>query len=112
MQGKPARTVSGLAVALGTPRPQWCISLLALDSTSVVLADLVLFTATANTSIVTLNLSLMLNKVGFYQVRQLERSVRPKPIAVKKCASVYATHAAAVRPFVEVVERGEPACRS
>ena len=31
-------------------------------------ADLVLFTATANTSIVTLNLSLMLNKVGFYQV--------------------------------------------
>jgi hypothetical protein len=36
--------------------------------------DLVLFTATANTSIVTLNLSLMLNKVGFYQVRR-----RPKP---------------------------------
>ena len=31
-------------------------------------ADLILFTATANTSIVTLNLSLMLNKVGFYQV--------------------------------------------
>ena len=33
-------------------------------------ADLILFTATANTSIVTLNLSLMLNKVGFYQVTQ------------------------------------------
>ena len=32
-------------------------------------ADLALFTATANTSIVTLNLSLLLNKVGFYQVR-------------------------------------------
>lgn len=31
-------------------------------------ADLILFTATANTSIVTLNLSLLLNKVGFYQV--------------------------------------------
>ena len=36
------------------------------------LADLILFTATANTSIVTLNLSLMLNKVGFYQVRRLQ----------------------------------------
>lgn len=33
------------------------------------LTDLALFVATANTSIVTLNLSLMLNKVGFYQVR-------------------------------------------
>jgi hypothetical protein len=32
-------------------------------------ADLILFTATANTSIVTLNLSLLLNKVGFYQAR-------------------------------------------
>ena len=31
-------------------------------------ADLALFTATADMSIVTLNLSLMLNKVGFYQV--------------------------------------------
>ena len=36
------------------------------------LADLLLFTATANTSIVTLNLSLMINTVGFYQV--------PKPM--------------------------------
>jgi hypothetical protein len=34
-------------------------------------ADLILFTATANTSIVTLNLSLLLNKVGFYQVRSM-----------------------------------------
>ena len=33
-----------------------------------VAADLVVFTLTANTSIVTLNLSLMLNSVGFYQV--------------------------------------------
>ena len=32
-----------------------------------VLADLLLFTATANLSIVSLNLSLMLNRVGFYQ---------------------------------------------
>ena len=31
-------------------------------------ADLLLFTATANLSIVSLNLSLMLNRVGFYQV--------------------------------------------
>ena len=31
-------------------------------------ADLLLFTATANLSIVSLNLSLMLNPVGFYQV--------------------------------------------
>ena len=30
-------------------------------------ADLLLFTATANLSIVSLNLSLMLNRVGFYQ---------------------------------------------
>jgi hypothetical protein len=35
---------------------------------SCCLADLILFTATANLSIVSLNLSLMLNKVGFYQV--------------------------------------------
>jgi solute carrier family 35 protein E3 len=34
-------------------------------------ADLALFTATANTSIVTLNLSLLLNKVGFYQIAKL-----------------------------------------
>mmetsp|Transcript_17326 Transcript_17326/g.51879 ORF Transcript_17326/g.51879 Transcript_17326/m.51879 type:complete len:373 (-) Transcript_17326:506-1624(-) len=33
--------------------------------------DLALFVATANTSIVTLNLSLMLNKVGFYQIAKL-----------------------------------------
>ena len=33
--------------------------------------DLALFTATANASIVSLNLSLMLNKVGFYQVAKL-----------------------------------------
>ena len=33
------------------------------------LADLMIFVATANTSIISLNLSLMLNKVGFYQVR-------------------------------------------
>ena len=32
-----------------------------------VCADLLLFTATANLSIVSLNLSLMLNRVGFYQ---------------------------------------------
>ena len=32
-------------------------------------ADLLLFTATANLSIVSLNLSLMLNRVGFYQAR-------------------------------------------
>ena len=32
------------------------------------LADLMIFVATANTSIISLNLSLMLNKVGFYQV--------------------------------------------
>ncbi len=38
-----------------------------------VLADLALFTATANTSIVTLNLSLLLNKVGFYQVGPASR---------------------------------------
>lgn len=31
-------------------------------------ADLILFTATADMSIVSLNLSLMLNNVGFYQV--------------------------------------------
>ena len=35
---------------------------------SVTCADLVLFTATANVSIVSLNLSLMINQVGFYQV--------------------------------------------
>ena len=35
---------------------------------SLLHADLLLFTATANTSIVTLNLSLMINTVGFYQV--------------------------------------------
>lgn len=40
-------------------------------------ADLLLFTATANTSIVTLNLSLMINTVGFYQV--------PLPIACCVC---------------------------
>ena len=33
--------------------------------------DLAIFTATANASIVSLNLSLMLNKVGFYQVAKL-----------------------------------------
>ena len=32
-------------------------------------ADLMIFVATANTSIISLNLSLMLNKVGFYQAR-------------------------------------------
>ena len=37
-------------------------------------ADLVLFTATANVSIVALNLSLMINQVGFYQVRSMLRS--------------------------------------
>ena len=35
---------------------------------SAACADLVLFTATANVSIVSLNLSLMINQVGFYQV--------------------------------------------
>ena len=35
---------------------------------STACADLVLFTATANVSIVSLNLSLMINQVGFYQV--------------------------------------------
>jgi len=40
-------------------------------------ADLLLFTATANTSIVTLNLSLMLNKVGFYQVRNAHKRSDP-----------------------------------
>lgn len=34
-------------------------------------ADLLIFTATANVSIASLNMSLMLNKVGFYQVRIL-----------------------------------------
>ncbi|CAK0784935.1 hypothetical protein CVIRNUC_008140 [Coccomyxa viridis] len=34
-------------------------------------ADLLLFTATANLSIVSLNLSLMLNRVGFYQIAKL-----------------------------------------
>ena len=39
--------------------------------TAIVLcADLVLFTCVANASIVSLNLSLMLNPVGFYQVRR------------------------------------------
>ncbi|KAK9918349.1 hypothetical protein WJX75_003397 [Coccomyxa subellipsoidea] len=33
--------------------------------------DLVLFTATANMSIVSLNLSLMINRVGFYQIAKL-----------------------------------------
>lgn len=35
------------------------------------LVDLLLFTATANLSIVSLNLSLMINRVGFYQVIHL-----------------------------------------
>lgn len=35
------------------------------------LKDLAIFTVTANTSIVTLNLSLMLNSVGFYQIAKL-----------------------------------------
>jgi hypothetical protein len=34
-------------------------------------ADLAIFTATANASIISLNLSLMLNAVGFYQVAKL-----------------------------------------
>ena len=37
----------------------------------VPVADLILFTATADMSIVSLNLSLMLNNVGFYQVLPL-----------------------------------------
>mmetsp|Transcript_17908 Transcript_17908/g.53927 ORF Transcript_17908/g.53927 Transcript_17908/m.53927 type:complete len:356 (+) Transcript_17908:391-1458(+) len=35
------------------------------------LTDLILFVSTANTSIVTLNLSLLLNKVGIYQISKL-----------------------------------------
>lgn len=57
----------------GTTVPMWLQHV--LDSASCMLTcgvlprtDLILFTATANTSIVTLNLSLLLNKVGFYQV--------------------------------------------
>ena len=33
--------------------------------------DLAVFTATANASIISLNLSLMLNAVGFYQIAKL-----------------------------------------
>ena len=40
------------------------------------LADLILFTATADLSIVSLNLSLMLNNVGFYQVLRLPSDLR------------------------------------
>lgn len=49
-------------------RACWCHAAPLADQWRFCLADLILFTATANTSIVTLNLSLLLNKVGFYQV--------------------------------------------
>ncbi len=48
-----------------TPQPINAASS-AIENCSV-RADLLLFTATANLSIVSLNLSLMLNRVGFYQ---------------------------------------------
>ena len=52
--------------AQGPSKRLHCLS---ADTARCCLADLILFTATANTSIVTLNLSLLLNKVGFYQAR-------------------------------------------
>lgn len=50
---------------------QACRCPLQLPGALPLAADLILFTATANLSIVSLNLSLMLNPVGFYQVGSL-----------------------------------------
>ena len=48
-------------------------------------ADLLLFTATANTSIISLNLSLMINTVGFYQARFTLQSALPMGQALPVC---------------------------
>ena len=63
-------------------------------------ADLILFTATANLSIVSLNLSLMLNPVGFYQVGPIAAHGRASAaVATSQCSSSACTRAQMTATF-------------
>lgn len=85
------------------------LSFCGLNDTYPVYADLTLFTATANLSIVCLNLSLMLNPVSLYQVwscDQLFVQLDPKVAIGRSCFRCYMQIAKLlIIPFVCLVEK-------